>query len=180
MTDLQWETIDDEVAYACEGFDIVRETVRLPNGEKTEFDHLSDGESVVVLPFTADGDVVVIDEWRQAVKRRNRGLPAGNVEPDEDLDPAARRELREETGYRAGSVEHLTTMEPANGFSDAVFHYYVAHDCEATAEQNLDYNESIDVDTVAFESLVAAARDGELRDGRTAYAVVYYALFEGE
>jgi ADP-ribose pyrophosphatase len=178
MGDRSWETVEETVSYACPGFEIVTDTVRLPDGAETEFDYLSEGESVVVLPFTPAGDVVVIEEWRQAVGRHNRGLPAGSLEPGEDPETGARRELQEETGHEAGAVEHLTTVEPANGFSDAVFHYYAAYDCEATAEQDLDHNETITVDLTSFDALVAAAREDELQDGRTAFGVVYYALFE--
>jgi ADP-ribose pyrophosphatase len=180
MTDeLTWETLDDRVSYTCEGFDIVTETVQFPNGERAEFDYLSEGESVVVLPFTPEDEVVVIEEWRQPVRRVNRGLPAGSIER-EDAEPEATvgRELQEETGYRPGRVEHLTSVEPANGFADAVFHYFVARDCTPSGEQNLDYNEDIRVETTTFDELVAGARDGELRDGRSMLGVLYYALFE--
>jgi ADP-ribose pyrophosphatase len=178
MADRPWETLDSDLAYSCEGFDIVNQTVRLPDGEETAFDYLSEGASVVVLPFTEYGKVVVIDEWRQAVERLNRGFPAGGVEPGEDHDAAARRELREETGYAAGKLSHMTSIEPANGFSDAVFHYYIARECTRTARQDLDSDESISVDTTTLDDLVTSVRDGKLRDGRTAFGVVYYALFE--
>jgi ADP-ribose pyrophosphatase len=179
MDDLAWETLDSRVAYSCDGFDVVNETVRFPDGSEGEYDHLSEQPAVVVLPFTTDGDVVVIEEWRQAVKRVNRAIPAGSIEPeDDDRALAARRELREETGYEAGSIEHLTTVEPANGFADSVFHYYVARDCEPTASQDLDDNESIGVRTTTLDDLLAAAREDDLRDGRTALAVLHYAAFE--
>ncbi|WP_299262534.1 NUDIX hydrolase [Halorientalis sp.] len=176
--ELAWQTLYGETAYICPGFDVQHEQVRLPDGAETDFDYLSESESVVVLPFTPDGEVVVIEEWRQAVKRVNRGFPAGGVEgEDADLAATAHRELDEETGYEADAVEHLTTVEPANGFSDAVFHYFVAEGCEPAGEQKLDHNESISVETTEFEELLAAVENGDLRDGRTAYGVCYYELF---
>jgi ADP-ribose pyrophosphatase len=176
---MEWTTVDSEVAYTCGGFDIVSQTVALPDGERADFDYLSEGESVVVLPFTPDERVVVIDEWRQAVDRVNHGLPAGSVEADERPREAVPRELREETGYEPGSFDHLTSVEPANGFSDAVFHYYVAHDCERTADQQLDADESIEVSTTSYPALLDAVRDGELRDGRSVLGVLYYLVSNG-
>jgi ADP-ribose pyrophosphatase len=178
MTDRAWETLSSQTAYSCAGFDIVNERVELPGGERAEFDYLAEGESVVILPFTPDGDVVVIDEWRHAVKRDNRGLPAGSVETDEQPSAAVARELREETGYEAGKIEHLCSLEPANGFADAYFHYFVAHDCTPAGEQSLDADETIDVTTTAFDELLDVIRDDEFEDGRAATGVLYYALFE--
>ena len=78
-------------------------------------------------------------------------LPDGSIEADDpDREAAARRELAEETGYEGGAVEHLTTVEPANGFADSLFHYFVARDCEQTAGQDLDDNETIRVATTSW------------------------------
>ena len=176
---LAWETQDRRVAYSCPGFDIVNQSVQLPDGTETEFDHLSEPPSVCVLPFAPDDDVVCIEEWRQAVSRINRGLPVGGTEPDDDdLEAAARRELAEETGHEAERLEPLVTVEPANGIADSVLHFFVAHGCRPTAEQQLDHNESIRVTRQPYEELLEAVRDGEIRDGRTVLAVSYYQLLE--
>ncbi|QRV16342.1 NUDIX hydrolase [Haloterrigena salifodinae] len=178
---LAWETRDRQIAYTCPGFDVVNERVRLPDGTETEFDYLSEPASVCILPFTPDGDVVCIEEWRQAVDRVSRGLPVGGTEPDDDdLEAAARRELAEETGHEAERLEQLVTVEPANGIADAVLHVFVARGCRPTAEQQLDHNESIRVAPTAFEDLLEAVREGKIRDGRTVLAVSYHQLFDAE
>ncbi|MDZ7700794.1 MAG: NUDIX hydrolase [Halobacteriales archaeon] len=174
---LRWETLGSTTDYECPGFAVRRDEVRLPDGTETDFHSVVDGPSVVVLPFTPDGDVVVIDEWRQAVGRVSRGLPAGGVEPeDPDREAAAGRELTEETGYVAESVEPLVTVEPANGLGDFVFSYHVARGCTPDGERALDDNESIAVTTVGWDALVEAALAGELRDGRSLLGVSHAAL----
>lgn len=173
---LAWETTSSEVAYECPGFSIVHEDVRLPDGTATDFDYLRSGHSVVLLPFTPDGNLVLVEEWREAVDRVNRALPAGGVEDAEDFAAAAHRELAEETGYEADSVEEFAAFEPANGVTDAVFHYYVARDCEPTGEQDLDYNESIDVETEAYEDFLEGVKSGAIRDGRSALGMLHWEL----
>ena len=195
--DLAWETLDSAVDYTCPGFDVRRDEVRFPDGETDGFHYVDEPPAVVVLPLTPDGDVVVIDEWRQAVGRVNRGIPAGTMEP-EDGDPeggepgenapetsepttdaierAAARELAEETGYEADSFERLTTVEPTNGMANAVHHHVLATGCEPSADRDLDHNESIAVETVPYDDLLAAVVDDELRDGRAVTAVLWYEL----
>jgi ADP-ribose pyrophosphatase len=173
-----WEVTDRWTAYTCPGFDVVHEEVRLPDGTETDFDYLSEPPAVVVLPLTADGEVVVIEEWRQAVGRVNYGIPVGSMESaDGDPAAAAHRELREETGYEAERVEPLTSAEPANGLADSLHHHFVADGCRPTAEQDLDHDETILVDTTTPAALREAVASGEVRDGRTALAVSHAVAF---
>lgn len=190
--ELAWETTDTDVDYRCPGFDIRRDEVRFPDGTDAEYHYVDEPPAVVILPFTPEGEVVVIEEWRQAVGRVNRGLPAGGVEVedveaedvaeldpvdnDSDLKAAAARELAEETGYEAGSFEHLISVEPTNGIANSVHHHFLALDCEPTAAQDLDHNESIRVGTSAYADLRDAVLAGDIRDGRTAIAVQQYEL----
>ena len=178
---LAWETLDSRTDYSCPGFDVRTDDVRFPDGTEAEYHAIDEPDAVVVLPFTPDGDVVIIEEWRQAVGRVNRGLPAGSVESDDaDLAAAAARELAEETGYEAGALEAVGRVEPANGLLDATHHHFVARGCEPTGEQSLDENESIRVAEVPFPDLRDAAVAGDLVDGRAAYGVLRYALATAE
>jgi len=173
---LQWTTNHRENAYECPGFSIVHEEVTLPDGTDTDFDYLHDVPSVVILPFTPSGDLVVIEEWRQAVKRVTKSFPAGGVEPGEGLSEAAHRELTEETGYEAESIAPLETFEPATGIADATHHYFLATDCRPTGTQDLDEDESLQVTLSSLGELFADLTAGELRDGRTALGLLYYAI----
>lgn len=178
MTDdsLRWATKATEIDYSSPAFDIRRDAVELPDGTVTDYHYVDESPAVVILPLTPDGDVVVIEEWRQAVDKVNRGLPAGSVEAAEDIFVAARRELREETGYEAGSLEHLLTVEPSNGNSNSVHHHFVAHDCEPAGVQDLDDNESIRVDVTDYDEYLTSVIDDELDDGRAALTVTHYEL----
>jgi ADP-ribose pyrophosphatase len=100
------------------------------------------------------------------------------VEEGEAIEAAARRELREETGHGAESVRVVDTIEPANGVSDAVHHHVVAHGCRPVGEQELDHNESIRVETRAYDDLLAAAVEGDLRDGRAVTALLRHELMD--
>jgi ADP-ribose pyrophosphatase len=187
-TDLAWETTGTELEYDCPGFGVRRDDVRLPDGRETDYHYVDEPPAVVVLPLTADDRVVLIEEWRQAVGRVNRGLPAGTVErtdadpdaPEPWLDPdptyesvetAARRELTEETGYEAETIHRLTSVEPSNGVSQTVHHHVLATGCEPGPGQDLDDDESIRVTTTPLSELRDRVLAGEARDGRTALAV---------
>jgi ADP-ribose pyrophosphatase len=174
--DLAWTTLDSRVDYSCPGFDVRVDDVRLPDGTEGEYHSVTEPDAVVVLPFTPDGDVVVIEEWRQAVGRVNRGIPAGTVDGEEELSSAAGRELREETGYTADRLEPLATVEPLNGVSDAVHHHFAAYGCERQGDQRLDGDESIRAETTPYRAFRDAVRAGEVRDGRAVLAVAYYEL----
>ncbi|MEZ3115336.1 NUDIX hydrolase [Halobaculum sp. MBLA0147] len=182
-----WTTRETEIEYANPGFGVRRDDVTLPDGTETDYHYVDEPPAAVILPFTSSGEVVLIEEWRQAVGRVNRGVPAGTLEradggdeaPWFDLDAAfesperaARRELGEETGYEAGNLAHLTSVEPSNGVADSVHHHFLARGCEPSGTQRLDDDESIRVTTADFDDLRAAVRDGDVRDGRTVIAVL--------
>ena len=77
----------------------------------------------------------------------------------------------------AGDQAALTSVEPANGIANSVLHFFVARGCTPSAEQELDHNESIRVETTTLEELREHIAEREIRDGRTTLGLLYYEAF---
>lgn len=143
---------------------IVREVVRHPG-------------AVLVLALLDGERVIMIRNHRVAVDQTLWELPAGKLEPDEPPASAARRELEEETGYRAGRVRLLGEFYTSPGFADELMRVYLAEGLTATA-QRLEPGEEITVEPVELSRALEMIRNGEIRDGKTVAALLQYWTFE--
>ncbi len=122
--------------------------------------------AVTVVPVLDDGRLVMIRNYRIAVGEWLEEFCAGKLEPGEDPEPAAGRELEEECGYRAGSVRRLGAYLTSPGFCDELMHLY-----EATAltpcEQALEADEQIEVELVHPDEVQRRIATGQIKDGKT-------------
>jgi len=123
-----------------------------------------------VLPITPDGDVMLVRQFRPAVRSMLTEIPAGLLDVDgEDALTCAARELFEETGFRHGSIEFLGGYYSTAGFSDEYVHLFVAR---TTREPEAQPEEGITLVREPREAMVAAARAGRIRDVKTAMALL--------
>ena len=122
-----------------------------------------------VLPLTAGGEVVLVRQEREAVGERLVEIPAGLLDVEgESPEAAARRELEEETGHRAGSIEPLGRIHTSPGFVDEVCHLFLARDCTPRDEPE----EGIEVVVLPFDEAVAMVERGEITDSKTVAALL--------
>lgn len=146
---------------AYDGFvRVVQRTLRLPGGQEAVWDLIDSRASVAVLPLTPDGDVVCIRQYRPGPARVVLSIPGGLVDDGEDVAEAAARELREETGYAAGSVEVVAATVPNNATQPR--YAAVARDCVPAHEQQLDDLEDCEPVVLSVAELRAELRTGRM------------------
>jgi len=151
--------------------------VPTPDGRTVDRDLVVHPGAVVILATLDDGRVLMIRNRRFAVGKTLWELPAGTLEDAEDPAACAGRELAEETGYRAATIEPLCTFYTTPGICTEKMHAYLATGLSHVG-QDLEDDEHIEVHAVAWDDLLAMVRDGDVEDGKTIAAILYYAAFK--
>lgn len=103
---------------------------RLPSGRITTREVVEHPGSVAIVGVTTDGHVLLLRQSHHAIRRTLLGIPAGTLEPGESPEACARRELHEETGYRAGRLTQLASYYTSPGYTDEQMTIFYADDCE--------------------------------------------------
>jgi ADP-ribose pyrophosphatase len=155
--------VEEVVQTTPDGVQHVREVVRHPG-------------AVVILPLLDDGRICFVQNYRVAVEQTLIELPAGTLEPGEDAAETARRELAEETGYRAGHIERLLTFCMSPGILDERMHLYLAGDLRP-GPMALEAGEDIQPLVRSWEESLEMMRRGEIHDAKTLVALLHYRLF---
>lgn len=127
--------------------------------------------SVAALPVLEDGRLVLVRQYRYAVDARVWELPAGRRDPGETPEAGARRELEEEVGLRAGSLEPLLTFWTTPGFCDEVMHLYRATSLTPVPPRP-EADERIEQASFTLDEALAMLRRGEIREGKTVVALL--------
>lgn len=160
------EVVREHTVFTCPRFDVVEEQIRLATGAVRGHMTVRHPGAVVVLPCHADGTLVVIRQYRYAVRKVLLEFPAGTLERGEAPLLCAQRELAEEVGQAAGRWEDLGMLHPAPGFCDEVQHCFFATDLSPhTAPQ--DEDELIEVVPMRVAEVEQAIRDGRMMDGKS-------------
>ncbi|MBD5322120.1 MAG: NUDIX hydrolase [Bacteroides sp.] len=143
---MKWSLIDSEYLFRRPWLTVRRDTVRLPNGTiHPEYYVLEYPKWINVLAITADGEYVMVKQYRHGLGVVATELCAGVVEEGEDPLDGAKRELLEETGYAGGEWELSMVISANPGSQNNLAYCYTARGVEKVAGQNLDETEDISV-----------------------------------
>jgi ADP-ribose pyrophosphatase len=169
-------TNSPEILLQARRFRVERVVQTTPDGAHHVRDVVRHPGAVVILPVLDDGRICFVNEFRVAVQQTLLELPAGTLEPGENPDVAAPRELAEETGYRAKRMRHILTFYMSPGILDERMHFYLAESL-TPGEMNLDPGEDIQTVLHTWDETLALMRQGEIHDGKTLTALLYYERF---
>jgi len=167
------ERIASEQVYRGRLLDVRRDTVRLPDGHTATREYIVHPGAVLVVPRLADGRLVVVRQFRYANNAVFLEFPAGKLDHGESTLATAQRELREEAGYTAATWIRLGLVHTVVAYSTEAIELFLAEDLMHAGGQALDHGEFVDVETMSYAEVIAAAERGEITDVKTVAALWY-------
>jgi ADP-ribose pyrophosphatase len=147
-------------------FDLERHVLSFPNGYKLPMEIVRHPGASAVVPLLGESTLLMVRQYRYAVGDYILEIPAGTLKKGEDPEECARRELEEETGYRAGRFLKLGKIYPLPGYSDETIHIYLATELKK-AGQRLDQDEIINLEPVDLTMAYEMVRAGRILDAKS-------------
>jgi len=142
------------------------DTVELPDGKTALRDIVEHPGGVGIVALTDNNKILMVKQYRKPIEKAIIELPAGKLDKNEDIEVCGRRELEEETGYKAKEFTYLGYMYPSPGFDNEVTHLYLARDLYK-GEVNLDEDEYLDVYKYDISEVKEMIMNNEINDAKT-------------
>lgn len=140
--------------------------VKLPNGKESKREVILHSGAAAVVPLLPDGQVILIRQFRKPFNQVIWEIPAGTLEPNEDPQNTAYRELQEEIGYAPENLVKLGGISVAPGYTSEFIHIYLAEKIKK-AELDGDVDEFIDAYIMPFAEALDMVYSGEITDAKT-------------
>ncbi len=140
--------------------------VRLPDGHESRREYVVHPGAVLVIGLLDNGKLLLERQFRYPLRRVFLELPAGEIDPGEPHLDTARRELREETGYKARNWRYIATIHPCIGYSDEHIEIFLAQGLTYVGHER-DHGEFLEVVEMTLADALASVRDGDITDGKT-------------
>ena len=164
------KTLDSEYVYNGKVITVKRDNVEISTGKKSVREVVVHSGGVVIVAKKSEDTILLVKQFRYPIKQTVLELPAGKLEKGEEPFPAAKRELEEETGYRAGNWKSLGFINTTPGFCDEKLYLYLASDLEFVGEHP-DDGEIIQASEFKIDDVFRMIKIGEINDSKTICAL---------
>lgn len=160
------------IIYTGKKITVRKDEIVLDDGRRVEREVVVHPGSAAIVPFITEDEILLIQQYRHAVRETIYEIPAGTLDAGESFATCAARELEEETGYRAGILEPLIILYPSPGILSETMHLYKATQLTKT-QINYQADESIKgLIRIRLSDALEMIKKGEIRDAKTVCGIL--------
>jgi ADP-ribose pyrophosphatase len=167
------ETLSSRVVFSGRAVRLRVDDVRLTDGSKTSREIVEHDDCVAVIPLDADGNVLMVKQFRKPVEKDLLEIPAGGIDPGEEPEDAVRREMCEETGYLPRKVERLGGFYASPGYCTEYLHLYLATDL-IPDRLHAEDTDSIELVRVPLGRIAGLISSGDICDAKSIAGLFIY------
>lgn len=169
----EYKRIKRNLVYKGHIIDMYTDTMELPSGSHADWDFISHKGAAAIVPVDKNGKIIMVRQYRNAIEKYSLEIPAGGLNPGEDMKSCAARELEEETGYRCEEIYHLIDLYTTVAFcNEKIGIYYTTN--LIPSKQNLDEDEFVTIERYTLNELTEMILDGTIDDAKTISAILAY------
>ncbi len=169
--DLTETTIESTTHYEGTILTLRKDQVRMPNGRITVREVVEHSDSVCMVPLDADGNVLLVRQYRKPTESALLEVPAGGIEEGETPEQAAMRELQEEVSHVAGTLTPLAGFWLAPGWCDEYMYTFLATDLRPS-DLEQDFDEMVETRRVPLAETLELIEKGEIQDAKSIAALL--------
>lgn len=173
------KTISTEQIFTGRIISVQVDEVELPDGKRSNREIVRHPGAVGLIALTDENKIVMVEQFRKPLERSLLEIPAGKLEPGEEPEITAGRELEEETGYRADKIEYITSFYTSPGFANEIIHIYLATGLTKLENPaSTDEDEFVELIELTIEDALECMKSRRIYDAKTVYAVQFIQLME--
>ena len=162
--------IQSLASLGTKSFTAYLDEVSLRNGRISKRIRIDHPQAAAIVPFVSDEEIIMVRQYRYALKRETLEIPAGKIDKGESPEECIKRELIEETGFETKCIQWLYTYAPAIGYSNELIHLYSGRDLKKV-ETKIDEDEISSLEILTLDEVIGMIRNHKIIDSKTIIAL---------